>query len=65
MFSKHRTAGAKEGNVAAESDQDMFSKIKAGGGSQYDIVFGNCGWAPTYYENDLTEVLDLAEIPAS
>ena len=51
--------------VAAESDQDMFAKIKAGGGSQYDIVFGNCGWAPTYPQNDLTEVLDLSEIPAS
>lgn len=60
-----KATGIKVKGVAAESDQDMFSKIKAGGGSQYDIVFGNCGWAPTYHENELTEVLDLAEIPAS
>lgn len=51
--------------VPAESDQDMFSKIMAGGGAQYDVVFANCGWSPTYYENDLIEVLDLSQIPAS
>lgn len=60
-----KATGIKVKGVAAESDQDMFAKIKAGGGSQYDIVFGNCGWAPTYHQNDLTEVLDLSEIPAS
>jgi spermidine/putrescine transport system substrate-binding protein len=47
--------------VAAESDQDMFTKIKAGGGAQYDIVFGNCGWSPTYYKNKLIDVIDLTQ----
>lgn len=51
--------------IPAESDQDMFTKIRAGGGGQYDVVFGNCGWSPIYAENDLIETLDLDEIPAS
>ena len=51
--------------VAAPDDQTMFTKVKAGGGAQYDVVFANCGWAPTYHKNDLVEVLNLDEIPAS
>lgn len=51
--------------VAAPDDQTMFTKVKAGGGGQYDVVFANCGWAPIYHKNDLIEVLDLADIPAA
>jgi spermidine/putrescine transport system substrate-binding protein len=47
--------------VAAAADQDMFSKIKAGGGNQYDIVFCNCGWTPAYHKAGLTEVIDLTQ----
>lgn len=60
-----KATGIRMRAVPAESDQDMFSKIKAGGGSQYDVVFANCGWAPAYHANDLTDVIDLAEVPAS
>ena len=51
--------------IPAADDQTMFTKVKAGGGSQYDIVFANCGWTPIYHQNDLTEVLDLTSIPAA
>jgi len=51
--------------VAADADQNMFNKLKAGGGGSYDIVFANAGWAPTYLDNGLTEVIDLSTIPAS
>lgn len=51
--------------VAADADQNMFTKVKAGGGDAYDIVFANAGWAPTYLENGLTEIIDLTTIPAS
>jgi spermidine/putrescine transport system substrate-binding protein len=47
--------------VAAADDATMFTKIKAGGGGQYDIVFCNCGWTPTYYKNKLTEPIDLTQ----
>jgi spermidine/putrescine transport system substrate-binding protein len=47
--------------VAAADDATMFTKIEAGGGSQYDIVFGNCGWTPTYYKHGLIEPLDLTQ----
>jgi spermidine/putrescine transport system substrate-binding protein len=59
------STGIRLRGVPAESDQDMFSKIQAGGGAQYDIVFANCGWSPTYHANDLIEVIDLAEIPSA
>ncbi len=51
--------------VPADDDQSMFTKLRAGGGSQYDVVFANAGWAPTYQDQDLVEVIDLAEIEAS
>jgi len=51
--------------VAADADQNMFNKLKAGGGSSYDIVFANAGWAPTYYKQGLTEIIDLTTIPSS
>jgi|SRR5215218_417033 len=51
--------------VPAESDQDMFTKVKAGGGGQYDIVMANCGWCPLYYDNGLTEPFDLSEVRGS
>ena len=45
--------------VAAADDPTMFTKLKAGGGEQYDIVFCNCGWTPTYHKAGLTEPIDL------
>ncbi|MBX5469219.1 MAG: extracellular solute-binding protein [Thermoleophilaceae bacterium] len=57
--------GIRMRGIAAESDQDMFTKLKAGGGAQYDVVFANCGFSPLYYKNGLIEAIDLSEIPAS
>lgn len=51
--------------VPADSDQNMFTKLKAGGGAQYDIVFANAGFCPFYHEADLIEPIDLNEIPAA
>jgi spermidine/putrescine transport system substrate-binding protein len=48
--------------VPSEADQDMFTKVKAGGGGAYDIVFANCGWSPTYYKNGLIEAFDVHEV---
>jgi spermidine/putrescine transport system substrate-binding protein len=51
--------------IPADDDQSMFTKLKAGGGSQYDIVFANCGWAPIYQKNKLTEVIDASQLTAA
>ena len=51
--------------IPADDDQTMFTKVKAGGGTQYDIVFANSGWAPTYLENNLIEKINLNEIDAA
>jgi spermidine/putrescine transport system substrate-binding protein len=51
--------------IAADSDQDMFTKLKAGGGDQYDVVFANAGFCPLYHEAGLLEPLDLTQIPAA
>lgn len=55
-------AGLTLRSVPSESDADMFTKVKAGGGDQYDIVFANCGWAPTYYKNGLTQPFEVSEV---
>jgi spermidine/putrescine transport system substrate-binding protein len=55
-------AGLKLKGVPAETDQEMFTKIKAGGAS-YDIVFCNCGWSPTYYKAGLVEAFDVKTVP--
>ncbi|MBS1843110.1 MAG: extracellular solute-binding protein [Actinobacteria bacterium] len=47
--------------LPAASDQEMFTKMKAGGSAQVDVVFCNSGWAPTYYENEITEPMDIGE----
>src|SRR5215468_7459943 len=51
--------------IPADSDQDMFTKVSAGGGDQYDIVFANAGFCPTYNKAGLIEPMDLSEVPAS
>jgi spermidine/putrescine transport system substrate-binding protein len=51
--------------VPADSDQNMFTKLKAGGGDQYDIVFANAGFCPFYDKAGLIEPMNLDEIPAS
>lgn len=56
-------AGVNMKGVPAETDQEMFTKIKAGGGSSYDIVFCNCGWSPTYYKSGLVEAFDAKSVP--
>jgi spermidine/putrescine transport system substrate-binding protein len=61
----HDATGITVRGIAADSDQDMFTKLTAGGGDQYDIVFANAGFCPLYHKAGLTEPLDLAEIPAS
>src|SRR5205814_10592433 len=61
----HEATGITVRGVAADSDQDMFTKLTAGGGEQYDIVFANAGFCPLYHEAGLTEPLDLNQIPAA
>ncbi|MGK9338435.1 ABC transporter substrate-binding protein [Sinorhizobium meliloti] len=58
-----KTAGLNMRGVPAETDQDMFTKLKAGGAGSYDIVFANCGWSPTYYKAGLIEAFDVKEVP--
>jgi spermidine/putrescine transport system substrate-binding protein len=61
----HEATGITVRGIAADSDQDMFTKLRAGGGDQYDIVFANAGFCPLYHNAGLTEPLDLNEIPAA
>jgi len=55
-------AGLNVTPVPAATDQEMFTKIKAGGGSAYDVVFCNCGWSPSYYKAGLVEAFDAKAI---
>lgn len=56
-------SGLNVRGVPASTDADMFTKVKAGGAGSYDIVFANCGWAPTYYKADLIEAFNVQDIP--
>jgi spermidine/putrescine transport system substrate-binding protein len=51
--------------VPGESDADFITKLKAGGGGQYDVVIGNSGYAHLYLQDDLIEPLDLAQFKAA
>src|SRR5215510_7339040 len=61
----HAATGITMRGIPADSDQDMFTKLQAGGGDQYDIVFANAGFCPLYHDAGLTEPLDLDQIPAA
>lgn len=58
-----KKGGVTMRGVPAENDQDMFTKLKAGGAGSYDIVFANCGWSPSYYKAGLIEAFDITEVP--
>src|SRR3954470_5123479 len=60
-----KATGITMRGIPADSDQDMFTKLKAGGGEQYDIVFANAGFCPFYHDAGLIEPIDLDEIPAA
>lgn len=45
--------------VPGASDADFITKLKAGGGSQYDVVIGNSGYAHLYMEAGIIEPLEL------
>lgn len=51
--------------VPGDSDADFITKLKAGGGSQYDVVIGNCGFAHLYLEDDLLEPLELSSFQSA
>jgi spermidine/putrescine transport system substrate-binding protein len=50
--------------IPGDNDNDFYTKVKAGGGDQYDVVVCNVGYAPLYEKAGLTEVLDLTQFPA-
>ena len=51
--------------IGADTDQEMFTKLKAGGGSQYDLVYANAGFTPLYDRFGLIEHIDPTEVAAA
>lgn len=51
--------------VGASTDQEMFTKLTAGGSGGYDVVYANAGWTPLYQQAGLIEPLQVADIPAA
>ena len=43
--------------------EEMFTKAKAGGGAQYDVVSIDCGSVKRYYDAKLIQPIDLSKIP--
>ena len=49
--------------IGADTDQDMFTKLQAGGAGEYDVVYANAGWTPLYHKSGLIEPIALADFP--
>ena len=49
--------------VFVNNNEEIFTKLKAGGGSRYDIVTPYFGILPAFLESDLLEPLDLSLLP--
>ena len=51
--------------IGASTDQEMFTKLKAGGAGEYDLVYANAGWTPLYNQAGLIEPLAISEVSAA
>ncbi len=50
-------------SVWVTNNDEIFAKLKAGGGGRYDIVTPYHGIVPSFIEHDLLEPLDLNRLP--
>lgn len=55
--------GVKVNVTYAGTVDEMFTKAKAGGGSQFDIVSIDCGSVQRYYDAGLIQPIDKSKIP--
>lgn len=51
--------------IGAGTDQEMFTKLKAGGAGEYDLVYANAGWTTIYDQSGLIEPISVGEIAAT
>jgi len=51
--------------VGADTDQTIFTKLKAGGGDDYDLVYADAGWVPLYKKFDLIQAIPVADVKAT
>jgi spermidine/putrescine transport system substrate-binding protein len=51
--------------VLGASDADMFTKLKAGGTSAFDVGMCDGGWAPAYAGAGLVETMDVSSLEGS
>ncbi|MCH4541901.1 MULTISPECIES: ABC transporter substrate-binding protein [Hyphomicrobiales] len=57
--------GLKLRMIGAAADQEMFTKVRAGGAGDYDLVYANAGWTPVYNQAGLIEPIAIDEVKAS
>lgn len=51
--------------VPGDNSADFYSKVKAGGPGQYDVVISNVGFVPLYEQAGLVETLNLKDFSAA
>lgn len=51
--------------IPFNENSEAFTRIKAGGGSQIDLVMGDGFWPTKYYEDGLTQAVDLNKVSSS
>jgi spermidine/putrescine transport system substrate-binding protein len=57
--------GAEVNPIAFKDNSEAFTKLKLGGGSQYDIVQADAFWPVKYYEDGLIEPIDLNQMESA
>jgi spermidine/putrescine-binding protein len=65
MDSFKKTTGISVNLVPFNDNTEAFAKLKLGGGSQYDLVQADAFWPVKYYQEKLTDVIDLDAIPSA
>lgn len=59
----YNATGVKVNFTGAAGNAEDLSKVKLGGGSQYDIVGVDALWVPKFYDEGIIEVFDLESFP--
>lgn len=57
--------GAEINPIAFKDNSEAFTKLKLGGGAQYDIVQADAFWPVKYYEESLIEPIDLSQMESA
>lgn len=60
-----KTTGSAVNFIPFNDNSEAFTKLKIGGGDQYDLIMADAFWPVKYYEEKLTQVIDVNSIDSA